>query len=269
MDCRTSLLVALCLALGSGCVHTPQRLPQPNVPPQNPPQSFSNAASKAGAAQVAIQKPKDGPKRAPLPGTVVALAILKEREADKTQDVGLQRKLYDQARQFYQEALDIDASHRDAFQGLARVYTRLEDYDRAFTTYHKALEKNPKDHGLWIDLGMCHNRKKDFNEAIPCFQKALDLDPQNLQYIQTLGFTLARAGQTDQSLALLTRTMGAPLAHYNVARMMLHMGQADAGRQHLQIALQINPNLEPAQEMLASLNTPGGARPAATLGFIE
>jgi tetratricopeptide (TPR) repeat protein len=247
MDCRMSLLAALVLALGSGCVSTQQSAPTAINPSE-------------ATARVVVQKPKEGPKRPPLPGTVVSLALIKEREGDKAKDAAEQMKLYDEARQYYQEALRIDSTYRDAIQGLARVYSRMNDYEHAFDTYRKALDKTPKDHGMWFDMGMCYNRKKDLAQAIGCFQKALELDLENRQYRITLGFTLARAGQTEQGLALLTRALGSAMAHYNMARLMHHMGNADQCRHHLHLALQTNPGLEQARDMLAALEGPGAAQ---------
>ena len=113
-----------------------------------------------------------GPNAAPLPGTVVALGQLKEREADKKgAEPAEQMKLYDEARQFYQEAFKIDPHHRDAIQGLARVYTHMDDYEHALPIYQKALEKTPKDHGLWFDLGMCYSRKKEIAASFPVSKK--------------------------------------------------------------------------------------------------
>ncbi len=193
MDCRMSLLAALCMALGTGCVTTQNAQPPGSSEP--PPGTV-------------FDKSKDGPKRPPLPGTVVALAIIKECEAERTKDAALQGKLYDEARQQFQNALLLDPKYRDAIQGVARVYTRMNDFEHALETYRKALDKNPKDHGLWFDLGMCYNRKKDFAEAIPCFEKALDLDRENHAYMRNLGFTLARTGQVEQGLSFLTKAMG-------------------------------------------------------------
>lgn len=247
MDCRTSFAVVFVLTFGSGCVTT-----QPGQLPADPPMPVADKGKE--------------PKRPPLPGTVVALAVISEREGDTTKDAAQQMKAYDTARQYYQDALRIDPKYRDAVQGLARVYTRMNDFDHALEVYRKALEKTPQDHGLWFDLGMCHSRKKDLAQALPCLQKALELDPENRQYMKWLGFTLARAGQTEQGLAQLTRAMGTALAHYNLARLLEHMGQRDACCQHLQLALQINPNLEQARDMLASVET-RGPTPGVTLSL--
>jgi tetratricopeptide (TPR) repeat protein len=247
MDCRiSSAFLMASLTLGSGCVAT-QTTQGPTHTQDPPPQGVALKESKT-------------PKRPPLPGTVVALAVIKEREAEKTQDAAQRIKMYDEARLYFQEALQIDPKYRDAVQGLARVYTRMDDFDHALAIYQKALDKNPKDHGLWFDMGMCWSRKRELARAIPCFQKALELDPENRQYMTTLGLTLARLGQTDQGLALLTRSMGAALAHYNVARMMEHLGQSEPCRQQLELALQLNPNLEQARGMLEALQAPRAAQ---------
>jgi tetratricopeptide (TPR) repeat protein len=241
MDCRMSLLFLLTLSFASGCVSVPSAAHTPGISDVPPPNAV-------------VEKAKDGPKRPPLPGTVVAVAVMREREGDSTKDPGDKLKCYDDARKYYQEALKIDPKYRDAIQGLARVYCRLDDFAHAIELYHKALEKTPQDHGLWFDMGLCYNRQHDLTKSIPCFQKAMELDPENRQYMKTLGFTLVRAGQTEQGLKHLTRAMGTAMAHYNVARLMEHMQQPDQCRQHLQMALASNPNLEQAQEMLNSLN---------------
>src|SRR5438128_1197430 len=135
MDCRMSVLAALALGFSSGCTTT-QIAPIPVSAADLPPQAV-------------VQKAKDGPKRPPLPGTVVAIAVIKEREGDKTKDAAQQMKLYDEARQHFQEALKIDGKCRDAIQGLARIYTRMNDYEHAYETYRLALDKTPQDHGMW------------------------------------------------------------------------------------------------------------------------
>src|SRR5262249_52283714 len=156
-----------------------------------------------------------------------------EREATKSTDPAKQIKLRDEARIFYQDALKIDPNYRDAQAGLARIYSMMGEHERAFETLNKAMKKNPKDGGLWYDLGMCHNRKKEFAEACRCFQKALEYEPENRQTMQTYGFTLARLGQVDEAVAVLTRAEGNAVGQYHVARMMLHLGQPEASQRHL------------------------------------
>src|SRR5438128_6113713 len=264
MDCRQSLVVALGVALGSmGCVGTPVRPPLPPAPADAMPPAVT-------------KKDGDGPKRTPKPGTLVAWAECREADAAKVEnDAAAQNRLRDAARKHYQEALQIDANYLPAWIGLARVHRDLGDYDRALDTYRKGLEKYPREVGLWVDLGMCQARNKDFDGAIRSLQTAVELDPENRQAMQTLGFCLARSGRFEQSLAYLTKTMGQANAHLHVARMVQHLQEKgslqpqaahDLCRRHLQLALQANPNLVAAREMLTQLDAPGANGPSARRG---
>src|SRR5262249_16060615 len=91
--------------------------------------------------------------------------------------------------------------------------------------------------------------------------KACELAPSDRQAAHALGYCLARAGAYDQSLACFRRVDGEARAHYNLGRMLLHMKQSEMGRQHLQVALQIEPELTEAKELLA-----GATRGASVYG---
>jgi len=245
MDCRMSLLVVLVLAGNCcGCLTTKSSTQTPAPP------SVTQTPTDAQ-----ISKAKPGPLRQPKAETIVALGVLKEREADKApEDAELQQRLRDQARRAFQEAIKTNPKCLAAHQGLARVYLAQGDEERALETYRKATAQFPKEPSLWIDLAMCHNRKKNWDSAIQSLNKALELDPENRLGIQTLGLTLARAGRVDESVACLQKITAAANAHYQVARMMHHLQRRDLCRQHLQLALQANPNFQPAQQLLSGLD---------------
>jgi tetratricopeptide (TPR) repeat protein len=190
----------------------------------------------------------------------VALAnAWKNQAAQADKNPSAQMQLRDQARQAYQDALKADPAYLPALSGLAHLYVQMDDYERALDTYHRAIQKHPRQASLQHELGMCLARRKDFDQAIVHLQKALELDPESARYTQTLGFTLARAGRIQQSLACLTRVQGKAQAHYNVARMLLHLQQTDEGRQQLTLALEANPQLESARQLLTQLDrTPHG-----------
>lgn len=241
MDCRQTLLVGVVLGcLATGCVATD-------------PRKELVAQRKAAAPAVAAESTPDK-KRLPLPSTCVAWAVCKEREAAKLDhEPALQRELRDEARKAYQEALRLDPKFMPAHAHLARLYVQMEDYDRAEETFQKALDKFPKEVSLWFDLGMCHCRRKNWQKATQAFQKALEIDPENPNVQRTLGFTLARAGMIEESLNLLTQAQGRAQAHYNVARMLLHLERPDEARQHLERALHVNPNLQGATTLMNQL----------------
>src|SRR5947209_18314024 len=136
MDCRQALVLILSLLSGSvGCSHLP-----------------SSPTASADAS-----KEQDKPKRQPKPATCVALAQLREREAEEPNRQAPDRdRCRDEARQESQQALTIDPRYLPALQGLAHYYDANGDHDRAVATYEKAVQLYPKGAGVWSRLGMKH-----------------------------------------------------------------------------------------------------------------
>jgi tetratricopeptide (TPR) repeat protein len=255
MDCRKSLVLALGLVGAAGCVADNSTQTGPVLPPP-------------GAV---IEKAKDPPKHPPKSAeTCVALGnVFASEGASKPQASAVQGHLYDQARREYQQALDVDAGCRSAYLALGQLYTKMGDHDGAVRWYRKGLEKLPREGSLWLHLGLCHASHKDWNLAIDAHRKAVECDPENKNYQKMLGFCLARAGQTDEALAVFYRCVGKAEAHYDLARMLYEMNRDAEARQHLQTAVQESPNFEPAQRLLAQLEGREPADPAVTRAGFE
>lgn len=169
-----------------------------------------------------------------------------------------------QARKAYQQALDEEPSNVQALAGLARVYVHLKDYDKAQAAYDKALKQHPKNSLLWFEQGQCHHKQKLHGKAADAFRKAAEADPENRDYAKHLGLALAQAGRVQESVQVLSKLYGEAQGHYKVALILDRLDQPDQARQQLQLALQRDPMLQPAQQMLAKLN--GGAAPPANNG---
>jgi len=264
MDGRMSACVLLGLALfTSGCVTTTEQKV-----------TFPNPGEKPVVPASAL---KDEAKKPAPPRLLIAVAEMKENDAELVKDQPeKQARLRDEARRAYQDIVKAEPNNIAAYRGLARIYVRMGDYERAEQTFKKAVARQPRDVHLWFDMGMMYDRRKEWAEGVRCFRKGLEIDPENQNCLKGLGFTLARAGQFDASIACRTRAMGsAAAAHYNVARMLLHLGEQATpaeraaielrARQHLHFALQENPELERARELLASVEP--GAGP--TRGTVE
>jgi tetratricopeptide (TPR) repeat protein len=261
MDGRISIgIFAGALALISGCVtsQTQNTLPTGN-----------NANDKAGVvtAKVDNEPWKTFPKgkHDASANTEIAFGKMKEMEADAPQlkaSPEAQAMLRDIARKAYQKAVQSEPNNVEAQRHLGRIYVKMGDLERAQDVYRKALAKNPKEGSLWYDFGLCHTRRKDFAESMRCFNKALELEPENRDYSKMLGLTLAWTGQTDAALAKLSLAQGAPMAHYNIARILEQKDQVELAKQHLRLALRGNAQLEEARSMLSRLENPGATRAA-------
>jgi tetratricopeptide (TPR) repeat protein len=202
----------------------------------------------------------------------VAVADLRVEGSEK-QSGTVQQQMRDEARQNYQRALDINPKCTKAYLGLGRLYVKMQDFDRALDVYQKALKKLPKEGALWCDQGFCLCCKKDWTAALESMKKAHTLAPDNREYGTHYGLALARAGKLDESITLLTKFQGKAEAHYTVARMLEHLNRPELSKQLLQAALQLNPDLAPAKDMLVRLDSrPGAAAidpPIATVGYQE
>ena len=95
----------------------------------------------------------------------------------------------------------------------------------------------------------------EWDAALKNFKMAADLDPDNRRYGKTLGLSLAWAGRYEDSMVYLKKHLGEAEAHYNLAQLLHHKKDDEASKHHLRLALQANPKLTSAHEMLASLET--------------
>jgi tetratricopeptide (TPR) repeat protein len=252
---RGWLVLALAVAVGAvGCTH------QTGLP--------LTPDDKITAAD--IKKAPELPKRPPLPSTCVALARFSERSAaDPKCSPADQTRLRDQARRAYQQALDLDPKNLDALTGLARLYVTMEDHGRAVATYQKATEFYPKKAVFWHELGMCHARAKEWDPAVASLRQAVELEPEEHLYVHSLGFCLARMGRHDESFQAFAKLEGEAAAHYDLARMLYHQKQDELCKLHLQQALALKPDMQPAQQLLAVVEkqAPDTTAPPAPVSF--
>jgi tetratricopeptide (TPR) repeat protein len=255
MDCRRSLQLACVLLspwsalLAAGCVTQSQQL-------VSPPPAQTAAASK---------KSQDQAKRPLQPKTCVALGDFSAVEAEAPRHTPAERQqLRDSARRAYQHVLDKDPKNYEALHGLARLYVDMGDRERAVAAYQQLLKSHPKEAVLSFELGMAYARWKQWEPALSHLQTALDLDPENRQCAHTLGYCLARAGRANEALEVFKKADGEAQAHYNLARMLHHLKQDDLSREHLNSALEADPKLEPARQLLAELDGKGIVENAPT-----
>jgi tetratricopeptide (TPR) repeat protein len=250
-----------------------------NMPSTN---SVTPDASAYTPVALEVTKEKDLPKRQPKASTLVACGNVAEREADGAEHSPQDREqLLDRARRAYQQALEVEPNNVAALRALAHLYVSISDRDRAIAMFQSALKAAPKEASIWFDLGTYQMQCKEWAPAVEDLRQAVALDPENRHYTKTLGFCLARAGRFDESLICLQQAVGPAEAHYDVARMQLHLQQGEAARQHLYLALQADPQHKEARVLLAKLEappaqqiempiqTPTPNRPAVSVGFEE
>jgi Tfp pilus assembly protein PilF len=169
------------------------------------------------------------------------------------------------AQQEYEKAVKVEPTNLTALVSLARLQDRQARPDLAVATYHKALKAHPNSALVYNDLGLCYARKRDLASAVAMLHKAVEIESGKPSYRNNLATVLVEAGRADEALRQLQSVHSPAAAHYNLAYLLNHRGQADLARRHLQQALELDPGLSQAREMLAQIS--GGAAGARDGGI--
>lgn len=211
-------------------------------------------------ANAKVVKAEDLPKRTPKADTSVNIGNMRLLAAVDGSTQGAQREWsLEEARKYYNQALSTDHKCMDAYSGLASVELACGNYEGALGNYRKGLAVDSKQAALWYQMGIAQARHHDWAAAQDSLSKACDLQPDNRVFVKMLAFCQAKNGRYEDSIACFKRIMDEGQAHYNLARLLHHENQDDLSRLQLHMALQANPQLTVAQNLLAQLD----GRPAA------
>jgi len=144
---------------------------------------------------------------------------------------------------------------RNAALALAGAYGSLDRFDDAAAVLRSQAQLTPNDPQLPIALGFIYRQAKKNEEAREAFEKAAQLMPNNLLPIQQLieldlldkYFDAARQRVRRQ----FEKTPDSPAAHYFEGKILAAEGRWGEAERELQSALQLDPNLVAACDLLA------------------
>lgn len=164
---------------------------------------------------------------------------------------------YDEAITAYQAALQADAGHVNANNGLAIAYAEQRDFAKAIPIWRALTQGAHLGSGratafLFGNLGYAYFLAGNYDEAQVALEKACLLDPLNARSWQYLGETLQKLGQNER------------------ARQML--SQASALREHdfqADYAAAGGGSRMPALERAVQATQAGQARPDQEWAFVE
>jgi tetratricopeptide (TPR) repeat protein len=98
------------------------------------------------------------------------------------------RRLYDQATQAYQAAIEIWPDYAEARVGLGDARQAKGQHDEAIEEYKKALAIEPSNARVHLGMGkIYYNEKQLYHEAVAAYQQAIALDPKLLDAHLSLG----------------------------------------------------------------------------------
>lgn len=132
------------------------------------------------------------------------------------------RRLFDQAVEAYQRALELRPFYADAHVGLGDAKAAKGDVDGAVAAYRQALLYNPVNAKVYLSLGKIYYAEKGlYYEAVAAFKKAIELDPEFLEARMGLGEVYEEKGLYRDAIAEYQKVLEVDSTHtgalYNLA----------------------------------------------------
>jgi tetratricopeptide (TPR) repeat protein len=98
------------------------------------------------------------------------------------------RRLFDQAVEAYQKAIDLRPFYADAHVGLGDARAAKGEIDAAIAAYQKALTYNTVNPRVYMSLGKIYYSEKGlYYESVQAYKRAIDLDGQSVEARMGLG----------------------------------------------------------------------------------
>jgi len=98
------------------------------------------------------------------------------------------RRLFDQAVEAYQKAIELRPFYADAHVGLGDARAAKGEIDPAIAAYQKALTYNAINPKVYMSLGKIYYAEKGlYYESVQAYRRAIDLDPQSVEARMGLG----------------------------------------------------------------------------------
>ncbi len=132
------------------------------------------------------------------------------------------RRLFDQAVEAYQKALERRPFYAEAHVGLGEALAAKGEVDAAIGAYQKALTYNAVNPRVYVSLGKIYHIEKGlYYEAVSAYKHAIDLDPRSVEARMGLGEVFEEKGLYPEAIDEYRRVIETEPAHaealYNLA----------------------------------------------------
>ena len=169
---------------------------------------------------------------------------------------------FPEAKEKYEQALKAAPKDVTALVSLARLHDRQNRPAEAVELYQRALKTSSKNSLVLNDLGLCYAKQKQFARAAESLREAVALQPTSAKYRNNLAAVLVEMGRADEALEHLAAVNPPAVAQYNLGYLLVQQGQKDLAAKYFKEAVNLDPNLGQARDMLAQI-TPTATAPLA------
>jgi len=164
---------------------------------------------------------------------------------------------FDRAIADYSEAIRLNPSFAQAYDGRGSAYRDKGDFDRAVADLNEAIRLNPSYARAYHDRGTAYYYKEDFNRAIADYSVAIRLEPNFAHAYFSRASAYRRKGDSSRALADLNESLrlepGVAVIYHNRGRTLETLGRRQEAIADYRHALSLNPNLELSRKRLRML----------------
>ena len=166
---------------------------------------------------------------------------------------------FEKAIELNRKAIELDPMSMIVSHALAQVYYLGRDFERAIRQTEQALSLDRNDPSIHYFLALPNDQLERFEEAQASYRRAIDLSGGAPLYRAGLGYSLARAGRTDEARRILDELGDDPLAAaFDIALVHLALGQREDAVDWLEraydsrdsqvIYINMDPRFDPLRE---------------------
>lgn len=111
----------------------------------------------------------------------------------------------DQVLFYYERAIDLDPTYKEAYYYAGTIYGDLGQKDKAKAYLKKVIDLDPFDFIAYNDLGSLCEEENDLDQAKKYLEKSIDLNPNYYLSHFNLGVVYKKTGDHDQALEEYTK----------------------------------------------------------------
>ncbi len=155
------------------------------------------------------------------------------------------------ARQYFQEALDLDSSNAWAHHGIAIVADLEEDWPAAEDHYKLALRQRPQDPGILNDLGYSYLLQNRYYESSQYLNQALQVSPQHEHAHINLALLSLKRGDRITAETQLSGIYSPQDVNTTLARLEDDLRSADSNAVRADASQPMNASFEETKRLMA------------------
>ncbi len=166
---------------------------------------------------------------------------------------------YTKAFDNYSKALEAEPKNLPALLSVARLHERQNESAKACEFFQKAIDIKGNDAAIYVELGNSQKHLGQLDKAKASYMAAINLQPTERSHRAAMASVLLEEGRDQEALHELAQTDPPAMANYQLAYLYMTRQNVPQAQQHLAAALQIDPNLQPARDLMNQL---GGSQVA-------